>query len=108
MKVSQFGASLLAAWEKAVQGDLVVPCGKGEPGRKAAVHLRYRMYRLRTAMGKEFHPLHEAALRCKLQLTIENGEHTVRGAAADNDLETLLTSAGVSIPEAPSFGEDLS
>jgi hypothetical protein len=59
-------------------------------------------------MGKEFHPLHEAALRCKLQLTIENGEHTVRGAAADNDLETLLTSAGVSIPEAPSFGEDLS
>lgn len=101
MKVSQFSPALLAAWESVIAGTFEVKCGTGEKGRKAAVHLRYRMYRLRTAMQKEHHPLVEAALRCKLQLTLASGEHVLRGGVADEELETLLRNSGVSLPDAP-------
>lgn len=101
MKVAQFGEDLIAAWKKAITGDLLVPCGTGEPGRKLAVHLRYRMYMLRKAMQKEAHPLAEPALRIKLKLTTTNGEHAIISAPADDEVASALRAAGVSVPKAP-------
>jgi len=101
MKVAQFGPILLAAWQKAITEGFSSDCGRGEQGRKKAVHLRYRMYRLRTAMQKESHPLAATALRHKLQIQLLNGTYYVKSATPDSDLEQVLVNAGVEIPEAP-------
>ena len=107
MKVSQFGPALLSAWEKAAVGTLSVPTGLGEAGRKAAVHLRYRMYSLRSALVKENHPLAELALRAKLSLTIfPDGQHGVIGIEADANLNKFLVDAGVEVPSAPDFNPE--
>lgn len=101
MQVSQFGAALLAAWEKAIEGRLLVDCGQGEAGRKKAVHLRYRMYMLRSAMKKEHHPLYPSTLRCKLSIRQEGQKHILRGDAVDAELEDVLNKSGVSVPKVP-------
>ena len=102
MKVSQFGPMLLAAWQKAAEGKLKVATGTGEEGRKAAVHLRYRLYMLRAAMERESHPLHPLTLRARLTITTDKqGVHYVEGAQADKSLEDLLQQSGISLPDAP-------
>lgn len=108
MKVSQFSPTLFAAWDQALEGTLRVKTGKGEEGRKAATHLRYRLYMLRSAMGRENHPKHQALLRARLTIrTDRNGDYFVEGSLADKSLEQLLEASGVSVPDAPDIPEDL-
>lgn len=102
--VASYGPILMAAWETATlqPRGLNVKCGKGETGRKAAVHLRYRLYMLRTAMKHERHPLYDQAQRVSLHLEVDaDGEYVVSGAPADSNLEQLLIASGVHAPEAP-------
>lgn len=107
MKVSQFGPALLEAWRKATEETLKVPCGHGPEGKKKAVHTRYRMYMLRTAMQKEHHPLYPATLGTKLQIKEINGNHTLIGTKVDAEIESLLQNAGVTAPALPELPDDL-
>ena len=111
MKVTQFGAVMLQAWEQASLNQLRVDCGPGEPGRKKAVHLRYRLYMLRKALFREEHPLYDRIIRCKLSLVVEPGppgsppHHILIGSTADKDLEDLLEQSGVNLPPPPPFAD---
>lgn len=101
-KVATFGPVLLEAWKKAAENNLRVSCGLGDEGRKKAIHLRYRLYMLRSALEREKHEVYEVAKRAKLSIFNDPAVGwIVTGLPADGDLEDLLQQSGVSVPAAP-------
>lgn len=107
MQVAQFGDTLMAAWKTAINSSLDVNCGKGEPGRKKAVHLRYRLYMLRTAMKKEKHDLYSYTLKIKLSILSTLNGWLLQSSRVDSDLEDVLRQSGVALPETPELPQEL-
>lgn len=101
MKVSQFGDTLLEAWKQALNEKLHVNCGGGVEGKKKAIHLRYRLYMLRTAMKKENHPLADHIFKIKLKIDLIGSKWILQGVKVDSELEQILHDSGVVAPKVP-------
>jgi hypothetical protein len=105
MSIAQFGPKLLAVWQKAATEVVLIPCGKGEEGRKNADRLRFRLYDLRKAMERENHPLFETSKLITLRKIQLNGEYCISADSSDASLDSILDRAGIVGDDAPELPE---
>lgn len=105
--IVQFGPTLMAAWQRAVEdpASFSILCGEGDDGRRKAVALRYQMYMLRTAMKNEQHPLFHSAIRVTLRSPVRGNKHYIEADMGGGELDDLLTNAGIGVPDAPNIEE---